>query len=258
VTDLPHLRLDGPPEATPVILGHSLGTSLAVWDPQVAALAREHRVLRWDLPGHGSSPADLLPQDGSATVADLAELVLRTADAQGWERFGYAGISIGGAVGLYLAAHHPDRLTSVAVVCSSAWFGEPGAWRERAALVRAEGTASVVASRLGTWFSPDFADTPRGAAMLADLRDTDRVGYAACCDALGAFDIRAELPSITVPTLVVAGRNDPATPPAHAREIADAVPGASLLEVAGAAHLAGIERPEPVTDALLAHLAGRL
>ncbi|WP_246586033.1 4-carboxymuconolactone decarboxylase [Streptomyces yatensis] len=257
----PHHHLTGPTHPTPappLILGPSIGTSLAVWEPQLPALAREHRVLRWDLPGHGRSPAALLPSDGSAggsaTIGRLADLVLRLADDQGWERFAYAGISIGGAVGLYLAAHHPDRVSCLAVVCSSARFGDPAVWRERAALVRAEGTEAMVASRPGTWFSHHFAHTPAGAALIEDLRATDRAGYAACCDVLATYDMTADLARITAPTLVVAGRDDPATPPAHARRIADAVPGASLLEIAGAAHLAGVERPEAVTAALLAHL----
>ncbi|WP_413101133.1 3-oxoadipate enol-lactonase [Streptomyces sp. Inha503] len=250
----PHHDLSGPPTAPPLILGPSLGTSLAVWEPQLPALARGHRVLRWDLPGHGGSPvAPLLPSDGSATIDGLAALVLRLADEQGWERFAYAGISIGGAVGLHLAAHHPERISRLSVVCSSARFGDPAVWRERAALVRAEGTEAMVASRPGTWFSHDFARTPVAAALIEDLRATDRAGYAACCDALAAYDMTADLEKITAPTLVVAGRDDPATPPSHARQIADAVPGASLLEVAGAAHLAGVERPEAVTGALLAH-----
>ncbi|MEU1948346.1 4-carboxymuconolactone decarboxylase [Streptomyces sp. NPDC020125] len=253
----PHHDLTGPATAPPLILGPSIGTSLAVWEPQLPALAREHRVLRWDLPGHGGSPATLLPSDGSAdrsaTISTLAALVLRLADDQGWERFAYAGISIGGAVGLYLAAHHPDRVSRLSVICSSARFGDPAVWRERAALVRAEGTEAMVASRPGTWFSHRFAQSPVGAALIEDLRATDRAGYAACCDVLAAYDMTADLAKITAPTLVVAGRDDPATPPAHARRIADAVPGASLVEVAGAAHLAGVERPEAVTAALLAH-----
>ncbi|WNE96439.1 3-oxoadipate enol-lactonase [Streptomyces luomodiensis] len=253
-----HYDLSGPATAPPLILGPSIGTSLAVWDPQLPALARNHRVLRWDLPGHGGSPAALLPSDGSATIGALAALVLRLADDQGWERFAYAGISLGGAVGLYLAAHHPDRVDCLSVVCSSARFGEPSSWRDRARLVREEGTEAMVASRTGTWFSEEFAATPRGRALLADLRATDRAGYAACCDVLAGYDMRDALPSITAPTLVVAGREDPATPPAHARQIADAVPGASLLEVAGAAHLAGVERPDAVTGALLTHLADHL
>ncbi|MEW2623281.1 3-oxoadipate enol-lactonase [Streptomyces sp. NPDC048106] len=250
-----HHTLTGPAGAPPLVLGPSLGTSLAVWDPQLAALARGHRVLRWDLPGHGASGTGMLPTDGSATVADLAALVLRLADDQGWERFGYAGISLGGAVGLYLGAHHPERLTSLAVVCSSARFGESSVWHERAALVRAEGTGPVAATATDRWFTRGLAGHPSALALLDDLRAADPAGYAACCDALASYDLRAELPKITVPTLVVAGRDDPATPPAHAREIADGVPGASLLEVADAAHLAGVERPGPVTSALLAHLA---
>ncbi|MFE1974078.1 bifunctional 3-oxoadipate enol-lactonase/4-carboxymuconolactone decarboxylase PcaDC [Streptomyces hygroscopicus] len=250
-----HYDLSGPATAPPLILGPSVGTSLAVWEPQLPALARTHRVLRWDLPGHGGSPAALLPSDGSATIDQLAALVLRLADDQGWERFAYAGVSLGGAVGLYLAAHHPDRVGRLSVICSSARFGEPSSWRERARLVREEGTEAMVASRTGVWFSRETAATPRGRALLADLRATDRAGYAACCDVLADYDMRAALPSVTAPTLVVAGREDPATPPAHAREIADAVPGASLLEIAGAGHLAGVERPESVTSALLSHLA---
>ncbi|MFF7649203.1 4-carboxymuconolactone decarboxylase [Streptomyces sp. NPDC007983] len=257
MTHTPHLHttLDGPTTAPPLILGPSIGTSLAVWEPQLPALARTHRTLRWDLPGHGGSLAALLPSDGSATIADLAALVLRSADAHGWDRFGYAGISIGGAVGLHLAAHHPDRIASLAVVCSSAHFAEPSVWRERAKLVREQGTEAMVASRPGLWFSPGFADTPRGRALLQDLRDTDRAGYAACCDILADYDVRDVLPSITAPTLVVAGRDDPATPPPHAREIADRMQGASLVEVAHAAHLAGVECPETVTSALVTHLA---
>jgi 3-oxoadipate enol-lactonase/4-carboxymuconolactone decarboxylase len=248
-----HTALDGPTTAPPLILGPSIGTSLAVWEPQLPALARAHRVLRWDLPGHGGSPAALLPPDGGATIADLAALVLRLADAHGWERFAYAGISIGGAVGLHLAAHHPDRVASLAVVCSSAHFAEASVWRERAKLVREQGTEAMVASRPGLWFSEEFATTQRGRALLQDLRQTDRAGYAACCDVLADYDVRKVLPSITAPTLVVAGRDDPATPPPHAREIADAVPGASLVEVAHAAHLAGVECPEAVTSALVTH-----
>lgn len=258
---LPYHRLDGPADGTPLILGPSLGTSFAVWEPQLAALVHTHHVLRWDLPGHGASPAEpmagspseLIPTDGTATVAHLAELVLRAADAQGWDRFGYAGISLGGAVGLHLAVHHAERLTALSVVCSSAWFGEPATWWERSRTVRAHGTHSMLASRPGTWFAPGFETTARGASLVEDLRSTDSAGYAACCDAIASYDVRDLLAEVSVPTLVVAGRLDPATPPAHAREIVDAVPGAALVEVAGAAHLANAECPDAVTAALVVH-----
>lgn len=108
-------------------------------------------------------------------------------------------------------------------------------------------------SRPGTWFSPAFAKTQAGQRLIEDLIATDRTAYAAACEALAAFDIRAELPTIKAPTLVIAGRNDPATPPASARELADSIPHATLLEIPEAAHLANAERPEPVTAALLQH-----
>ncbi|MDF6044683.1 3-oxoadipate enol-lactonase [Streptomyces sp. JH14] len=248
-----HHRVDGRDCAPPLILGPSLGTSLAVWDPQTPSLARTHRVVRWDLPGHGGSPAGLLPDGGS--VADLGRLVLGLADALGIEEFAYAGISLGGAVGTWLAVHHPERLASLAILCSSAHFGDPQGWSERAALVRAEGTAPVAETAATRWFTPSFAADPAARAMVDDLSATDPAAYAGLCDALAGYDIRSELSRITAPTLVVAGREDPATPVAHARELADGIPGAALTEVAHAAHLAGVERPVPVLAALLGHFA---
>ncbi|MFE7120986.1 alpha/beta fold hydrolase, partial [Streptomyces sp. NPDC057654] len=207
-------------------------------------------------PGHGGSAAGLLPGDGAATVADLAALVLRLADDRGWDRFAYAGISLGGAVGLHLAVHHPDRVAALALLCSSAVFGDAAAWHERAASVRAEGTGHLVGPSAGRWFSrPSTAAGPLGTGLLDDLRTADPAGYAACCDALAAYDLRAELHRVTAPTLVLAGRDDQATPPSHARELADGIPGASLLEIAHAGHLAGLERPRTVSAALRAHFA---
>jgi 3-oxoadipate enol-lactonase/4-carboxymuconolactone decarboxylase len=228
-----------------------------VWEPSLVELARTHRVLRFDLPGHGGSPTSLLPDPspGATTVGDLARLVLDLADHHGWQRFAYAGISLGGAIGAHLAVHHPDRVTRLALTCSSARFGEPQSWTQRALLVRNQGTEALADAAGARWFTMAFAGSPRAKALLADLAATDDAGYAACCDALASYDMRAYLSRVCTPTLVVAGREDPATPPAHARELADGIPAASLLEVAGAAHLAGVERPEVVTAALSQHLA---
>jgi 3-oxoadipate enol-lactonase/4-carboxymuconolactone decarboxylase len=250
-----HHRVDGADSSPPLILGPSLGTSLAVWDAQIPALARTHRVVRWDLPGHGGSAAGLLPStpDRPATVADLGRLVLELADVLGIDRFAYAGISLGGAVGTWLAVHHSQRVASLAVVCSSARFGEPQNWHDRAALVRDEGI-DLVADTVDTrWFTPAFRGEPAAKALVADMRGADPRAYAGCCDAIATFDMRAALPSITAPTLIVAGREDPATPVAHARELADGITGAGLIEVAHAAHLANVERPTPVLAALLGH-----
>ncbi|MFE1172550.1 alpha/beta fold hydrolase [Streptomyces sp. NPDC058773] len=248
----------GPEGAPPLLLGPSLGASLAVWDPQLSSLARHHRVIRWDLPGHGGTPVDVLGAgtDPTATVPGLARLLLQLADSLGIDRFACAGISLGGAVGAWLAAHHPERITSLALISSSARFGEPAGWRERAALVRETGLGAIAESAPSRWFTPAFAGSPQATALVdAVRRSVTPAGYAACCDALAAYDLRAGLARITAPTLVVAGLDDPATPPAHARELADGIAGARLLELPGAAHLLNVERPAPVLAALLGHLA---
>ncbi|MBZ9644953.1 3-oxoadipate enol-lactonase [Streptomyces sp. PSKA30] len=243
-------RAEGPASAPPLLLGPSLGTSHALWDKVAPELSVTHRVVRWDLPGHGGSAAELIGL--GATVGDLADLVLALADSLGVERFAYAGVSLGGAVGLQLAVHHPERVSSLAVICSSAHFNGAQPWEERAALVRREGLASLAESADARWFTPGFT-VPR---LVQDHRDADPAAYAACCDALAAFDLRDRLAQISVPTLLIAGRDDPATPPAHLREIADAVPGAALVEIPGASHLAPAQCPEAVLTTLRAHFDG--
>ncbi|AUY52975.1 3-oxoadipate enol-lactonase [Streptomyces sp. CB01881] len=254
-----HHTVEGPAGAPVLVLGPSLGTSTAVWDAQARVLARHHRVVRFDLPGHGGTPAGVLPSlaPGATAVADLAGLVLELADHLGAMRFGYAGVSLGGAIGAHLAVHHPQRVTALALVCSSARFGEPAGWHERADLVRERGTEALAPTAPGRWFTPSFVAVPeaadRVAALVTDLCGAGRSGYAACCDALAGYDLRADLARITAPTLVVAGREDRATPPAHARELADGIPGSTLLEIAEAAHLAPVEQPQAVLAALLGH-----
>ncbi|OWA21648.1 4-carboxymuconolactone decarboxylase [Streptomyces sp. CS159] len=250
MTNLLNHLSEGPASAPPLLLGPSLGTSYALWDAVAPELSTAHRVIRWDLPGHGGSPADLIGP--GATVADLAELVLALADSLGVERFAYAGVSLGGAVGLHLAVHRPERVSSLAVVCSSAHFNGAKPWQERATRVREEGLARLAESADARWFTPGFT-VPR---LVRDHRDADPEAYAACCDALAAFDLRDRVGEISAPTLLIAGREDPATPPAHLRELADAVPGATLTEIPGASHLAPAERPEPVLTALRAHFDG--
>ncbi|MER6349478.1 bifunctional 3-oxoadipate enol-lactonase/4-carboxymuconolactone decarboxylase PcaDC [Streptomyces sp. NPDC001595] len=243
-------RAEGAPSAPPLLLGPSLGTSYALWDKVAPELSAAHRVIRWDLPGHGGSAPELLR--AGATVGDLAELVLALADSLGVARFAYAGVSLGGAVGLHLALHHPERVSSLAVICSSAHFNGARPWQERAALVRREGLSGLAESANDRWFTSGFS-VPR---LVRDHREADPEAYAACCDALAAFDVRDRLGKIGVPTLLIAGREDPATPPAHLREIADAVPGAALVEIPGASHLAPAQCPEAVLTALRAHFGG--
>ncbi|WP_413810713.1 alpha/beta fold hydrolase [Streptomyces sp. OE57] len=253
---LPHHRVQGAADAPLLVLGPSLGTSTTVWDPQATALARRWRVLRFDLPGHGGSSAGPLKdhESGGTTVGHLASLVLGLVDHLGRDRFHYAGISLGGALGTHLAVRHPERVASLALVCSSAHFGPPGPWRERAALVRREGTGPLLESAPHRWFADPgtAARTPLGSALLRNLATADPVGYAACCDALATYDLRSELARVTAPTLVIGGSHDTATPLEHAEELAAGIPGADLRTVA-TGHLA-MEDPQAVEEALSAHL----
>ncbi|MEU4893231.1 alpha/beta fold hydrolase [Streptomyces sp. NPDC044780] len=260
-----HHRIDGPAEAPLLVLGPSLGTRTAVWEPHATALAGHYRVLRYDLPGHGGppghpcgGPAPGTPGPGRTTVEDLASSVLDLVDHHGRDRFHYAGISLGGAIGAQLAVRHPERVASLTLVCSSAHFGAPGPWYERAALVRRAGTGALLTAMPGRWFAdPATAETPVGKELLRDLATTDPAGYAACCDALARYDLRGELARIGAPTLVLGGVHDLATPLDHARELAEGIPGATLKTVA-TGHLA-VEEPDAVGAALTAHLgaAGR-
>jgi 3-oxoadipate enol-lactonase / 4-carboxymuconolactone decarboxylase len=261
-TSLAHV-IDGPLTSPnpPLFLGTSLGTTAAMWAAAVPELARDRAVIRWNLPGHGGSPADLVPTDGSATTADFAALVLALADSLGIDRFDYAGDSFGGAIGTWLAAHHPQRVNALATCCSSAHFGDPENWRARAKKVRTEGAAAMAEladTAPSRWFPEESAARtwPETAELIATHKVVDPAGYAACCDAIAALDLTPALKDISARTLVIAGRQDVATPPAHARELADGIgAGSSLIELAGVGHLAPYEAPARVASALAEHFS---
>ncbi|MFD0689576.1 3-oxoadipate enol-lactonase [Actinomadura fibrosa] len=245
---VPRHRLDGPEDAPVVVLGPSLGTTADLWQPQLPALAERWRVVRFELPGHGGAPVP----DGPFTVGDLADGVAALLDRLGVAEAAYAGVSLGGAIGAELALRAPERVGSLVLCCTSPRFGEPGPWRERAALVRGKGMGPVAEAAAGRWFTPGFGGAAPYVAMVAAA---DPAGYAACCDALARFDAADRLGEIAAPTLVVAGAEDVPTPPrGHADRLADGIPDARLVIVEGAGHLANAERPEAVTEAITAHL----
>jgi 3-oxoadipate enol-lactonase len=247
-----HAVEDGPADAPVLVLGPSLGTDTGLFDAQVTAFADRYRVIRYDLRGHGGS--EVVP--GPCTVADLAADVLALLDSLDIERFSYAGVSIGGAVGQQLALTVPDRVEKLAVIASAAQFADPPSWAVRAQQVREQGTEFLVPSRTGTWFTPEFAAAEPATAerLLAMLRATPPEGYASCCEAIGAFDVRERLGEISAPTLVVAGAEDPATTGEMMRELAEGIPGAQFVVVPGAAHLPVVTHPDAVDTALREHL----
>jgi 3-oxoadipate enol-lactonase len=237
-----------------LVLGNSLGTSRDVWGPQLPALAARFRLLRFELPGHGAGPRDVPP--GPYRLADLGSAVLDLLDRHDVHRASYAGISLGGMIGMWLAAHAPARIAALGLCCTSACLPPVSGWLERAARVRTAGMAAITERTLGRWFTPPFLRSSPPAATLAAamLEGTDPEGYAGCCEAIAAMDLRPVLGWITAPTLVIAASEDPATPPAHGAVIARKVPGATLMVVRGVSHLANLQAPGPVTAALLAHL----
>ncbi|MGY1824639.1 3-oxoadipate enol-lactonase [Geodermatophilus sp. SYSU D00079] len=244
--------VDGPDDAPVLVLGPSLGTDTGLFDAQATEFAGDFRVVRYDLRGHGGS--EVVP--GPCTMADLAGDVVALLDRLGVDRFSYAGVSIGGAIGQQLALTVPERLEKLAIIASAAQFADPPSWGVRAKQVREHGTETLVGSRTGTWFTAAWAEQHPDEALrlLQMLRDTPDEGYAACCEAIGAFDVRDRLGEITAPTLVIAGEEDPATPPDMVRLIADGIAGAQFLVVPGAGHLPNATDPETVNAALRGHL----
>jgi len=244
----------GDDDAPVLVLGSSLGTTKDMWQPQLDAFAQRFRVIRYEHRGHSRSPAP----PGPYALDDLGADVLALLDSLGVDDFAYAGVSLGGMVGLWLAAQAPHRVRRLAVACTSALPGNPGAWHTRAAAVRAGGTAAVADAVVARWFTPAWAHEHHDE--VGRFTDTfsermDREGYAGCCEALASLDLRSRLGSVTAPTLVLAGVDDLALPPdPHSVTIAQGVPGARLQLVPDAAHLATVERADLCTPLLLDHL----
>ena len=229
-------EIEGPQDGPVVIFAGSLGSTLAMWDEQAAALSGEFRVLRYDHRGHGGSPAP----PGPYTVDDMAGDVLQLLDDLGIERISFVGLSLGGAVAMALALRAPERVERLALCCTAAKFGPPDPWLERAATVRAEGLGAVAPAVLERWLTPAAPPAMR-ERLEAMLLSSQPEGYAACCEAIAGQAIRDRLAELHMPVLAIAGSEDPATPPEWLEEIADGVPGARLHVIDGACHIANVE-----------------
>jgi 3-oxoadipate enol-lactonase/4-carboxymuconolactone decarboxylase len=159
---------------------------------------------------------------------------------------------------MWLAIHHPDRVARLALICTSPHLPPAGGWRERAATVRGHGTAAIAGAVVARWLTPELAarDPELVASLHSMIATTEAQSYAQCCEAIAALDLRPDLGRIAAPTLVLAGAQDPATPPEHARAIALGIPGARVQVLDPAAHLATAEQPAAIAQALLDHLGG--
>ncbi|MEU6480009.1 alpha/beta fold hydrolase [Streptomyces sp. NPDC047017] len=245
-------RFDGPEDAPVLILGPSLGTTWHMWDRQVPELTKQWRVFRFDLPGHGGAPAH-----PAGSVTELTARLLATLDGLGVQRFGYAGCALGGAVGVELALRHPERLASLALIAASPRFGTADEFRQRGVIVRTNGLDPIARTSPDRWFTGGFAAAQPAITDWAVqmVRTTDPGCYIAACEALAAFDVRAELGRAVVPTLVLVGSEDQVTGPAEARTLVAGIRDARLAVVPGASHLVPVEQPAAVTDLLVRHFS---
>jgi 3-oxoadipate enol-lactonase len=249
-----HHVVTGRPDAPVVVLSNSLGSTHTMWDPQADALAEHFRVVRYDTRGHGGSPVPAGPYD----IDDLADDVVALLDTLGVAKAHFVGLSLGGMTGMRLAARNPERVDRLVVLCTGAHLTPSSAWSDRATTVRTNGPSAVAEAVVSRWFTPGFleANPDVRASCEATVAATSAEGYASCCEAIAAMDLRDDLPTISAPTLAIAGADDPATPPPHLQEIADSVLDGRLLAVPHAAHLANAEQPATITPAIIAHLTG--
>lgn len=247
-------HLDGLPPAPWVVLLGSLGTTAAVWDRQVPALRASFRVVRIEHPGHGGSGVPA----GQGSVEALGQRALATLDHLGVDRAHVAGLSLGGLVGIWLAANHPARVDSLVLACTAGRFDAAESYRQRAAAVRAEGARQLVPGILSRWFTEPYASrcpdvVAEHAAMLEGVRPE---GYAYCCEAIAGADLRGDLARIAARALVVGGALDPVVPPDLAASTMSTIPGATLCVIAGGAHLVNVEQPDAFNEVLIRHLIG--
>jgi 3-oxoadipate enol-lactonase/4-carboxymuconolactone decarboxylase len=237
-----YYRLEGSPHKPLLVLAHSLGADHGLWDPQMPALLRCFQVLRLDLRGHGASDAPA----GDYTIAQLGEDILATVPR---ERFLYCGISLGGMIGQWLAARHPDRVERIVLANTSARVADPDLFEARRNTVLKEGIAAIAPAVIERCFTNPSG--PAAESSRATLLGADPLGYAGCCAAIRDMDNRPLLSSITVPTLVIGSDRDVSTPwTGHGDLLASRIPGARTAILA-AAHLSNLERPAGFTNALL-------
>jgi 3-oxoadipate enol-lactonase len=244
-------RVDGPDDAPVLVLSNSIGSTSAMWDPQVPALLERFRVVRYETRGHAGAPVP----DGPYSLDDLGGDVVALLDRLGVARAHFAGLSLGGMTGMWLGVNAPDRIDRLALLCTSAMLARDVDWPARAATVRAEGTSAIAAATVERWFTEAFREANPDVAerWRETIAATPSEGYAGCAEAIGAMDLEEAIAAVRAPTLVIAGRHDPATPPPHAELIASRIPGARL-EIVDGAHLSNYERPDVVTGLLLDHL----
>lgn len=238
-----HVMTAGSPAHPPLVLLHSLGTLAAIWEKQIADLARDHYVICPDFRGHGLSAESAMPVTGEV----LADDILAIIDAMNITDFALAGISLGGVVAQIVAGKAADRTIGLALFDSYVQSLNPQMWQDRAAKIRADGLTAISGGVLKIWMTQADAATVDGAGMARILSQTSGEGYAACCDALAVVDNRDVAARITCPTVVAVGTQDHAAPIAASETLVAAITGARLELIEGAAHIPTLHYPDRCT-----------
>ncbi len=235
-----YVEVEGPPTAPVLMLSNSLGTNLHVWDEQAPVWSRHFRVVRYDGRGHGKSEA----APGPYTMERFGRDALAIMDVLSLAKVHWCGLSMGGMVGQWLAAHAPQRIDKLILSNTSCYYPDKGPWNDRINAVRARGLAPIADAVMKLWFTADFhARAPATVARMKDmLVATPLAGYIACCEAVRDMDHRDILQKISAPTLVMAGRHDVAIPIEMAAFIRSQIPGAALAML-DAAHISNVEQP---------------
>jgi 3-oxoadipate enol-lactonase len=249
-----HVEIEGPENAPVLMLSNSLGTNLHMWDQQVEPFTRHFRLVRYDCRGHGKSG---VPK-GPYSIDRLGRDVLAILDALGIARVNWCGLSMGGMVGQWLGAHAANRIDKLILSNTACYYADKTLWVDRIKTVREKGLAAIAETNMERWFTKRFREKPPQSMMA--IREmflaTKPDGYIACIEAIRDMDLRPLLPQIKAPTLVIAGRYDPATPLAANEFIREQIPGAQLV-ILDAAHIANMELPELYAETALKFLLGR-
>jgi 3-oxoadipate enol-lactonase len=247
-----HYRFDGLEKGPVLVFSNSLGNDIGMWNAQVAAFSRTHRVLRYDSRGHGKSEVP----PGPYTIESLSRDLVALLDGLEIDRVHLCGLSLGGMTGIWLAANAPDRLDRIVLANTSARLGPPQMWDDRINMVRAQGMKAIADIVLQRWFTPSFRleapDAVEDCRRM--LLETSAEGYASCCAAIRDMDQVELLGKITKPVLVVIGEHDPATPPPHGQLIASQISHAIPVTLP-AAHLSNIEAAPAFNTAVTQFLA---
>jgi 3-oxoadipate enol-lactonase len=246
-----HVEVAGPENAPVLMMSNSLGTDLHMWDEQVAPFTRQFRLVRYDRRGHGKSS---VPK-GPYSMERLGRDVVGVLDALGIAKINWCGLSMGGMVGMWLGANAGSRIDKLILSNTSAYFPDKTLWDGRIKLVRDKGLAAIVDANMERWFTKGFRD--RAPAAMEKMRKmfsaTNVEGYVGCGEAIRDMDHRPLLPKITAPTLVIAGRHDPATTLEAGEFIQRHVPAAKIA-VLEAAHISNLEQPQVYADTVLGFL----